>query len=513
MEFEINFFRVDETGCITHMAGVIPTADNPEPECTPETIRWCPVDQSELSDECGVVCRLRRAVETFNAYNWNLPPTPTAERQIDFDNVRQIMNPYGGGTHTCQCAGMARCFIKGMLEFPRFETWYGTIELGGADYLTASENAGRGKRNAPIKPKRFTPVDATFDDDERREFRFTRKVAAFNAYVDWLGRHAGCGRAAQGVVLAVDRLYRALRECGIKETAAIVREVGEIENALAEMCRALGDAENAHATGKPTRNLVGGMERLQETVAGLQETANETQTGVNLTLKKIKGIEGAANDMRETADAMKRTQADAAETFADAAGQISEQLDAGMERFGKVADSMHAAVGSIKADVQAGRKAAEQAAVRADEAKVHAANAERNTGVIAKTLAKKWNGFIADLRAGGYDVDSTRINATAQTCVLKLWDQFKDGKLDGKISEINAVDIGEIKHNSFDYFMDYCGTMIVYSPPTGGTQFALNDIITQGTEQLRKLVHTRNQKRSAAKKAKTTAKKKSKPRQ
>ena len=382
MKYNMHFCRVDDNGIITHMAGVSATAKNPKPECTPEAITWCPVDQSELDGFPGsVVWELREAIEMFNAIKWALPPTPTAVRPIDFGNVRQIMNPYGGGPHTCNCGGMARVFLKEMLEFPRFETPDGTIELGGADYLTASENAGRDKRKgtqtkgAVKSADEVKSVDEILADAERRESGFTRRVAAFNAYVDWVGVHAGCGRAAQGVVLAVDRLAQELKCCGIKELAHIERAAADIISALDELCRALGEAENANAGGAG--------ERLK------------------------RKIEAIGHDAKTAADAALTTKA---------------------------------AVANLHVD-------------------------KGNT--------------------------TPPLNETARAAILKQWDDFKAGKLDKQID-------GKIGKRTCQSFIDWCGNLAAYTKPDG-TIMTVNDCLPGGEKQLKDLLHTRSQKKHAAK--------------
>lgn len=379
MKYNMHFCRVDDNGIITHMAGVSATAKNPNPECTPEAITWCPVDQSELDDFPGsVVWELREAIEMFNAFKWALPPTPTAVRPIDFGNVRQIMNPYGGGPHTCNCGGMARVFLKEMLEFPRFETPDGAIELGGADYLTASENAGRDKRKgtrtkgADKSADEVKSVDEILADAERRESGFTRRVAAFNAYVDWLGVRAGCGRAAQGVVVAVDRLVECLRECGVKETADIDRAAADVATALAELCRAFGEAENANSSG--------------------------------------------------------------------AGGRVERRID------------------EVGRDAKAARDAAETA-----------------QAAVAKIKGS----------------DTQNLNETARAAILKLYDDFKAGKLDEQID-------GKIGKRNCQSFIDWCGNLTAYTKPDG-TIMTVNDCLPEGEKQLKRLLHTRSQKKHAAK--------------
>lgn len=244
MHYTINFFRVNEDGVITHMAGVMPTKTNPTPQCTPETIAWHPVKSADLHEPfCGAIDQARDAIKAFDIYArmWTVPAIPDDEpATINFDNVRQMFNPYGGGTHTCPMAGAARCFIESILSFPRFETPFGGIELAGVDYIE------RNAKNAKRQPQTATPpddIDAMLADYERREHGFTRKIAAFNQYVNWVGNRTGCGRDAQSVILAVDRLIAVLRDCPIDGFARIDKAGEDVARAFEDLCLALAAAE------------------------------------------------------------------------------------------------------------------------------------------------------------------------------------------------------------------------------------------------------------------------------
>lgn len=239
MKFAMHFYRVDECGKITHMAGVVPNKKQPDIECTPGDIKWCAIKRAHL--KCEII-EMRHALQMFDALKkmWTVPDTPPPY-SIDFGNVRQIFNPHGGGTHTCRLAGAARIFVESILELPRFQDWAGNIHLCGIDFIDGNDPT-KGKKKPPSEPRTINEI---LDDDERRECGFTRAVARFHEYVEWVGKYAECGGAAQGVVLAVDKLISALREYGINRIDDICKMYGDVIKSLECLCRALADVETA----------------------------------------------------------------------------------------------------------------------------------------------------------------------------------------------------------------------------------------------------------------------------
>lgn len=231
MQYTTRFYRVDEHGNITHRA--LSEREHPD------NIKWCPIKRAHVEFE---IEDMRLALQMFDTCTrmWTVPDTQPPF-SIDFGNVRQILNPHGGGTHTCKLGGAAHMFIESILELPRFQDCAGNIYLCGIDFIDGNDPK-KGKQKPPPEPQ---TVDEILADDERRECGFTRGIARFNAYVEWIGKHTRCGGAAQGVVLAVGELVLALRECGINHFANIDKAICGVVKSLEDLCRALADAEPA----------------------------------------------------------------------------------------------------------------------------------------------------------------------------------------------------------------------------------------------------------------------------
>lgn len=305
MQFELNLFRVTNgddfsdtiTHTITHIAGCVPGKPH-----TPENLKWYPVGKDQLICDDGtgggILDNARRAMRMFMTYKWAVPELNGAT--LAFGNLRQMFNPYGSGAGGCVAAGVVQDFIQSALEFPRVEEYIGEenfgVRIGGVEYFDAyapgiGQAKGTRETHAGGETTHVDDIDDITDKWEYSTGGFHTQCMAFKRYVDWVGANAGCPRAAQGVILAFDKLVDALGECGIDRISELLKVHAGIESALEEMCRALADAETA--VGAPNPSIP------SNTVSITKERFAKLETAVaGITVK----IDAAGRDARTAAD-------------------------------------------------------------------------------------------------------------------------------------------------------------------------------------------------------------------
>ena len=83
------------------------------------------------------------------------------------------------------------------------------------------------------------------------------------------------------------------------------------------------------------------------------------------------------------------------------------------------------------------------------------------------------------------------MSAKARAGILKLYDDFMDGKLDNLIPD-------RMGRHTQQGFLDWCGEMKAYKT-ADGTIVTVNECLPDGLQQLHSLIHTRDQAKHASK--------------